>query len=146
MSDQGTELTTESAKELAKPPPITPYVESAFQLARTKYGDEHRAWIDLSFRLAGRVSLAPLSADLQGLGDLDLVLRAMEDEHVANATSTAQGLSRAFHYQKMFSEIWVVLCYEALRAIRQRENEVADDRRRSYARTKSGKQPASDRR
>jgi hypothetical protein len=111
-------------------PPVTPYIESAFQLARTKYGVEHATWIDLSFRLAGRVSLAPLTFNLQRVGDLDLMLRAMEDEHVANATSEmAQGLSHAFHYQMMFSETWVVMCYEALRAIRQREREVADEAR-----------------
>src|SRR6266852_9569815 len=90
-------------------PPVTPYIESAFQLARAKYGVEHGAWIDLSFRLAGRVSLTPLSANLQRVGDLDLMLRAMEDEHVANATSAAQGLSHALHYQMMFTETCVVL-------------------------------------
>jgi hypothetical protein len=110
-------------------PPVTPYIETAFQIAQAKYGVEHGTWIDLSARLAGRVSLAPLMANLQRVGSLDLLLRAMEDERAANASAAGQGLSFAFHYQLMFSENWVVLCYEALRAIRQREGEVADEAR-----------------
>jgi hypothetical protein len=108
-------------------PSITPLIESAFLLARAKYPAEHKAWTDLSWRLAGRVSLMPLSATLQRAGDLDLVLRAMEDEAVAAAQSAPpkQGLDFAFHYQRLFSEVWITENYEALRALRQREEEVS---------------------
>jgi hypothetical protein len=36
-----------------------------------------------------------------------------------------KAVSHAFHYQMMFSETWVVMSYEALRVIRQREKEIA---------------------
>jgi hypothetical protein len=104
-------------------PPVSPYIASAFQIARAKYHVKHASWTDLSARLAGRFSLPIAMIGLQRLGDLDLLLRCMEDEFQANkATEAADklGLDHTFHYQVMLSEGWVVNCYEILRAFRQR--------------------------
>jgi hypothetical protein len=63
---------------------------------------------------------------LQRQGDLDLLLRCMEDEFEANkAAETADdlGMDFTFHYQMMLSETWVVGCYEIFRAFRQRDDE-----------------------
>jgi hypothetical protein len=102
---------------------ISQLVEQAFHLARSKFKNENRNWIDLSFRLAGRVSLMPLTTNIQRAGELDLVLRAIEDEF--NSNVGAGGSPFSFHYQAMFSETWVVACYEMLRAIKQREWEIS---------------------
>jgi hypothetical protein len=107
-----------------KPPLVTPYVEAAFAVARSKFSAQHAAWIDLSARLAGRIAVAPLLVNIQRTGDLDLLLRAMEDE--ASASSAPQRLSMAFHYQVMLSETWVANSYEALRVVRQREADAAN--------------------
>ena len=65
--------------------------------------------------------------DIQRLGDLDLLLRCMEDELVAKAAGEIPaGDMFAYHYQKMFSELWVGGWYEILRAMRQRAKEALD--------------------
>jgi hypothetical protein len=87
-----------------------------------RYPIEHQAWMDLAGRLAGRASLVPLSMSLQRAGHLDVTLRAIEDEFVSHSDSTSPF---GFHFQLMFSEAWLILSYEALRAFRQREDEAA---------------------
>ncbi|UWU65541.1 hypothetical protein [Bradyrhizobium sp. NC92] len=108
-------------------PTVSSLVEAAFSIASTKYRAEHTAWIELSVRLAGRVSIAPMMANLQRIGSLDLTLRAMEDEALDARNKGAQTAGGfAFHYQMMFSETWTVAAYEILRAVRQRETEAAN--------------------
>ena len=107
-------------------PPVSPYIASAFLIAKAKYNAEHVSWTNLSARLAGRFSLPIAMISLQRQGDLDLLLRCMEDEFQANRiaeTADKLGIDHTFHYQVMLSESWVVGCYEILRAFRQRDDE-----------------------
>ena len=107
-------------------PPVSPYIAGAFQIARAKYIARHASWTNLSAQLAGRFSLPIATITLQRLGDLDLLLRCMEDEFQANGATEAAdrlGLDHTFHSQLMLSESWVVACYEILRAFRQRDDE-----------------------
>lgn len=107
-------------------PPVSPYIATAFQIARAKYNVEHVSWTNLSARLAGRFSLPIAMISLQRQGDLDLLLRCMEDEFQANKAAEVAdklGLDHTFHYQMMLSESWVVSCYEIVRAFRQRDDE-----------------------
>jgi hypothetical protein len=107
-------------------PPVSPYIASAFQIAKAKYDIEHASWTNLSARLAGRFSLPIAMMSLQRQGDLDLLLRCMEDEFQANRDAEIAdklGFDYTFHYQVMLSESWVVGCYEILRAFRQRDDE-----------------------
>jgi hypothetical protein len=108
------------------PDGTSPYVASAFQVARARYSAKHASWTNLSARLAGRFSLPIAIISLQRLGDLDLLLRCMEDEFQENRTTQAAdklGQDHTFHYQLMLSESWVVSCYEILRAFLQRDDE-----------------------
>lgn len=102
-------------------PPVSPLLNSLFNIARTKCSAEHAAWVDLSFRLSGRFGLVTALSSIQREGDLDLVLRCLEDELDPNDEKSVTAYS--FHYQMMFSEAWVVGCYEILRAFRQRDEE-----------------------
>src|SRR6266850_1321927 len=105
---------------------VSPLVNGMFAVARAKYHDHHLAWTDLSARLAGRFSLLVAAMSVQRQGDLDLLLRCMEDEFEANkAAEDADhlGTNLVFHYQMMLSESWVVSCYEILRAFRQWDSE-----------------------
>ncbi len=64
--------------------------------------------------------------NIQRQGDLDLVLRCMEDEFEANKAAEiadTTGSNMTFHYQLTLSETWIVGCYEILRAFRQRDSE-----------------------
>jgi hypothetical protein len=107
-------------------PLVSPYIASAFQIAKAKYNVEHASWTNLSARLAGRFSLPIAMISLQRQGDQDLLLRCMEDEFQANKaaeTTDQSGVDYTFHYQVMLSESWIVGCYEILRAFRQRDDE-----------------------
>jgi hypothetical protein len=110
-------------------PPVSPYIKTAFLVAKTKYQTENTAWTNLSGVLAGRFSLPIAMINLQRQSDLDLLLRCMEDEFEANKAAEALVPDFTLHYQIMLSETWVVACYEILRAFRQRDNEssLSDD-------------------
>jgi len=104
-------------------PPVSPLLNSLFNVARAKYRAEHEAWVQLSYRLSGRFNLGLAFSSIQREGDLDILLRSLEDE--CNTNKDASGMDFSFHYQMMFSETWIVGCYEILRAFRQRDREAA---------------------
>lgn len=107
-------------------PPISPWINNAFTLARAKYRAEHTAWTKLSVILSGRFNLPIAAINIQRQGDLDLLLRCIEDEFDANRaaeSADATGLNMTFHYQLMLSETWIIGCYEILRAFRQRDED-----------------------
>jgi hypothetical protein len=107
-------------------PPVSPLINVAFNIARAKYRAQHTAWTNLSGTLAGRFNLWLATLSIQRQGDLDLLLRCMEDEFEANKAADladTTGTDMTFHYQQTLSEIWVVGCYEFMRAFRQRDRE-----------------------
>ena len=104
-------------------PPVSPLLNSLFNVARAKYRAENEAWVQLSYRLSGRFNLVTAVSSIQRKGDLDILLRCLEDEF--NANKDASGMDFSFHYQMMFSEAWIVGCYEILRAFQQRDREAA---------------------
>jgi hypothetical protein len=107
-------------------PPISPWINAAFNVARAKYRSEHTAWTNLSGVLSGRFNLPVATINIQRQGDLDLLLRCMEDEFEANKAAEmadTTGSDMTFHYQLALSETWVVGCYEVMRAFRQRDRD-----------------------
>ncbi len=104
-------------------PPVSPLLNSPFNVARAKYRAENEAWVQLSYRLSGRFNLVTALSSIQREGDLDILLRCLEDEF--NTNKDASGMGFSFHYQMMFSETWIVACYEILRAFQQRDREAA---------------------
>ena len=98
-----------------QPPPVSHLINIAFNVARVGYRAEHTAWTNLSARLAGRFNLFAATMSIQRQGDLDLLLRCMEDEFETNKAAEladTTGANSTFHYQLTLSEIWVVGCYE----------------------------------
>ncbi len=104
-------------------PPVSPLLNALFNVARAKYRAENEAWVQLSARLSGRFNLVTAVSSIQLEGDLDILLRCLEDEF--NPNKDASGIDFSFHYQMMFSETWIVGCYEILRAFQQRDREAA---------------------
>lgn len=102
-------------------PPVSPLLTGLFDIARSKYSAENKAWVQLSHRLSGRFNLVTAVPSIQREGDLDLLLRCLEDEF--NPNNDASGADFPFHYQMMFSETWIVGCYEILRAFQQRDRD-----------------------
>jgi hypothetical protein len=102
---------------------------NAFNIAKLKYHAEYVAWTNFSGRIAGRFNLPVAVPNIQRQGDLDLLLRCMEDEYEANKTAAqadVTGSILTYNYQLMLSEAWIVGCYEFLRAFRQRDKEALD--------------------
>src|SRR6266853_4619249 len=98
-------------------PPVSPMINVAFNVSRAKYHAEHTAWTNLSGVLSGRFNLPIAMMNIQRQGDLDLLLRCMEDEFEANKAAEiadTTGSNMTFHYQLSLSETWVVGCYEIL--------------------------------
>jgi hypothetical protein len=104
-------------------PPVSPMLNSLFNVARAKYRAEHGAWVQLSYLLSGRFKVFAALGSIQREGDLDILLRCLEDEF--NANTNASEIDFSFHFQIMFSETWIVGCYEILRAFQQRDRAAA---------------------
>jgi hypothetical protein len=94
---------------------VSTLITSAFHLARAKFPKENRLWIDLSSRFAGRTGVIPMIISIQRAGEVDLVLRSMEDEFAINSAGHDPFI---FNYQMMLSETWILACYENLRTVR----------------------------
>jgi hypothetical protein len=104
-------------------PPVSFLLNALFNTARAKYGAENEAWVLLSARLSGRFNLATAMPSIQREGDLDILLRCLEDEFTTRKNEPV--IDTSGHYQMMFSETWIVGCYEILRAFQQRDREAA---------------------
>ncbi|WP_439397829.1 hypothetical protein ACRQ5Q_11520 [Bradyrhizobium sp. PMVTL-01] len=63
------------------------------------------------------------ATDIQRQGELDILLRCLEDEFRPGADN---GHPMTIHYQMMFSESWVVGLYEIFRAFQQRDREARE--------------------
>jgi len=102
---------------------VTPNVSSliarAFAMASAKNPGLSAVWIRISFRLGGMLPNSMLVASIQQDGNLDALLRAMEDERRA-ATSNQEDHLLEFNYQVMLSELWVGRFYEHLRLLVER--------------------------
>lgn len=100
---------------------ISNLIEAAFQTARFRQSELDNEWIALSMK----VGMPSASMNIQRAGSIDLVLRGMEDEFAPSVEREVSSPNLSIHYQRMFSEIWVAISYEILRAIRQRAQEAA---------------------
>src|SRR5438132_10790560 len=94
---------------------VSKLIAAAFAEAARRNAELDRSWIQVSVRLGGAIPDSLLMASLQQDGNLDLVLRCMEDERAAQAPEQ-EGLFEV-HYQKMLSELWVGRLYEPLRLL-----------------------------
>jgi hypothetical protein len=92
-------------------------LSALFLVARSRYETEWNSWIQLSFSLSAGV--APAIATIQRQGDLDLLLRCLESERRTTSASDTE-LDWSLGYQIMFSEQWILGCYEFLRSFNQR--------------------------
>ncbi|WP_421708967.1 hypothetical protein [Algihabitans sp.] len=103
--------------------PVSQLLNQLFNIARAKYRAEHQAWVDLSIRLSGQFNLVTALPNIQREGDLDILLRCLEDEFDPN--KEASGMDFSLHYQMMFSETWIIGFYEIIRTFQQRDLEAA---------------------
>jgi hypothetical protein len=100
---------------------VSGLITAAFAQASNKYPDLHKRWIQTSVRVGGLIPASLLMASVQHDGNLDLVLRAMEDENTPPEQAADRLPMFASHYQKMLSELWVGSLYETTRLLIERK-------------------------
>jgi hypothetical protein len=99
---------------------VAQLITAAFNLSRSRRQELHRTWISISFKVGGLLPASQLFTAVQQSGDLDLVLRSMEDDFSLPQVS-AEPENFSLHYQKMLSEMWVGEVYEIFRLLGDRK-------------------------
>jgi hypothetical protein len=99
---------------------VSQLVAAAFALGRQTHGELNQTWIKVSVRLGGLVPHSRLMMSVQHDGELDLVLRCMEDDLAAAGGAEKIGMFEG-HYLVMLSEIWIASVYETLRLLDDRQ-------------------------
>jgi hypothetical protein len=94
-------------------------IANAFNDAKTRYSELQSTWIRISYRVGSRLIDSLLPRNIQREGDVDILLRCMEDEAAQDNPTGFDG--GVFGYQKMLSEYWVGGMYEIFRLLRQRD-------------------------
>ena len=101
--------------------PVSLLTAQAFQLGLSRYQELHRTWIKISHRVGGQLPGSLLAFSMQRAGELDALLRCMEDE-VFQLDAAAEDIKLiSFNYQSMLSELWIGTVYEIFRVIKQRK-------------------------
>lgn len=95
-------------------------VESAFLLASSTHLELKKEWISVSHRIGSEMADSLLSSNIQTNGEVDLVLRCLENEADEFALHQTSNSLMYLHYQKIISEYWICSMYEAFRSLRQR--------------------------
>ena len=100
---------------------IAEAVALPFTLAKSRQSDLYQLWVQITARVGGRLPASLLMTNIQRDGEIDLLLRCLEDEEVQRISSGAEpGLLDA-HYLMMFSVFWIGSMYETFRLLRQRK-------------------------
>lgn len=99
--------------------PVAALISAAFQAGFTGQEELHRRWIRVSAELGSRLKRSSLMMAIQRIGQIDILLHALERERKAQAVEVEADVM-SFHFQHMMSEVWVLLAYEAARTIRER--------------------------
>jgi hypothetical protein len=100
---------------------IADLIAQAFAQSRVRYPALVKSWIAISAHVGSRLPDSLLMVSLQREGNLDLLLRALEDEVLSSLKASKQDDSMADHYLNMFSTYWIGGMYEIFRLLRQRK-------------------------
>jgi hypothetical protein len=109
---------------------VSDLIAGSFAQALTRHSALYEAWIRISHRIGGLLPKSLLFNSVQQYGELDLVLRCMEDE-------LAPRIGRSpvdYRCQLLFSEMWVGGVYEILRLLNERKLALDSDEYRALFR------------
>lgn len=93
-------------------------IEGAFLLGRQRNQDLARRWVAASFHIGGLLPRSSLTVSVQRVGELDIVIRCMEDEL---KTQDPNEIGFKLNYLVTLSEIWIGSAYEIVRLLSERE-------------------------
>lgn len=102
-------------------------VNAAFALARKNNSGNMREWIGISYRIGRLLPNSLLTISLQRAGEIDCLLRSMEDELVKLHHSDAESNALHTHYQMLLSEYWIGAIYECVRLLQECELMTGDE-------------------
>jgi hypothetical protein len=100
---------------------VTQLITAAFGLARSRHQELHQTWIAISMSVGGMIPNSLLMASVQRSGELDMILRCMEDDYSLTKENAESENLFSFHYQMMLSEIWIGAVYEIFRLLAERK-------------------------
>lgn len=92
----------------------------AFFQARAKYKDLYSSWRELSFSLGSRLPDSLLTPSIQREGEVDLLIRCMEDDIAEIVSSGESNDLFIVNYLHVMSGYWVGGMYEIFRLLRER--------------------------
>lgn len=99
-------------------------ITTAFCEARSRYAELNNEWVKLSYIIGGKLPASTVLVSVQQIGDLDILLRCMEDEFVEINGENAELFSKHFHfhfhYQYLISKMWIASAYEIIRLFNER--------------------------
>ena len=113
---------------LLQPPNVGSALVSLFLCARARHGALGNSWIKASFALGGRLPASLLMTSVQRDGDIDMVLRSVEDEIASGASNLQDPIQSPLHYLNHLSSCWISSVYETLRLLRDRKQLEETDR------------------
>jgi len=96
---------------------VTQLITVAFKLAASRHPELYRTWVTISHRAGSLLPDSMLAATIQRTGEIDMVLRCMEDEFSPAPEGAGEADIFSFNYQKMLSELWVGAVYEIFRVL-----------------------------
>ena len=100
---------------------VTELVLAAFRLASQRHRTVRQAWVGISHRVGGEaLPKSELVVSIQRMGELDVLLRCMEEEAKADM-ARRQDLDGGLDCQLMLSEMWICNAYEIFRLLQSRK-------------------------
>ena len=103
--------------------PVTNLISSAFALASSQQRKVKEDWVSISHGVGSLLPDSLLLASIQNVGNLDVLLRCMEIERepcVSRPQDFGFDVHLTFHYQLLFSRIWICDLYEVFRLLKSR--------------------------
>jgi hypothetical protein len=86
--------------------PVAKLIIAAFHDANARYPGLGVKWTRISHHIGARLPASLLSASIQREGQLDLIIRCMEDELAPEVRGEAEGDFFGFHYMNMLAGYW----------------------------------------
>ncbi len=94
-------------------------ISLAYAQAAAKQSGLHTTWISASARIGSKLPRSLLTMSVQSLGQLDMVLRCMEEEALVNVGAQVDPFG--FQHQLRMSVQWVTDAYEIVRLLDERQ-------------------------
>jgi hypothetical protein len=105
---------------------VTQLITSAFALANSRHSELRQVWVRISLRTGALLPNFLLLESVQRAGDLDILLRSLEDEFSKSGQRDDGAGLLSTTYQVFLSEHWIGVAYEIFGALKARKLLVDD--------------------